>query len=429
MLLNGLTKPNGPGNNSIDTVQGKAVYTRQKITLTIDFGSSPVDTLYRVRKTDGIVEMVPLSPAGGTQYTMRDTLDGGVADLFYWKNQGAPQIPPNAGASLQLSAGSVSGGNVTQLNGTTAYTIETWAKFNSIGDWHTVFSKMTDVNNRFLLQVHSSKALYVIVGNGSNNYGQTAANTITTGQWYHLAVVYDGSQSTNAARLKLYINGNLVPLSFQGTIPASTSSTSTAPLLFGSGCNGCTANYMNGVLDEIRVWNAPLSATTLTAWKDKKLGTCHPNSSNLQVYWPINNNSNPMVASPALNTTYTGVITNGIYNAENQATNDNNCLSSLQNAEPLMTSMLKNDTAVNSGARIYPNPVGNLLHAEFESKAGGNALIRVINVSGNVIYSRQQQLVKGFNSIPINFADKPPGYYILRVATKKEIRQFTVIKQ
>jgi Concanavalin A-like lectin/glucanases superfamily/Secretion system C-terminal sorting domain len=427
MLLNGLTKPNGPGNNSTDTVLGKAMYTKQKITLAIDFGSGPVDTLYRVRKTDGIVEMVPLSPAGGSQYTLTDTLDGGVADLFYWKNQGAPQIPPGAGASLQLSAGSVSGGNVTSLNGTNAYTIETWAKFNSIGDWHTVFSKMTDVNNRILLQVHSSKSLYVIVSNGSNNYGQTAVNTITTGQWYHLAVVYDGTQSTNAGRLKLYINGNLVPLSFQGTIPATTSSTNTAPLLFGSGCSGCTANYMNGIVDDIRVWNTPLTAATVTAWKDKKLGTCHPNSNNLQVYWTFNNHANPAVASPGLNTTNTGVITNGMYNAADQATTDSGCLSSLQNANTMMTSVAKNETT--NGARVYPNPVSNVLNAEFDSKTTGNALITIFDVNGNAVYNSRQQLVKGMNRIQVNFAAKPPGYYILKIATKADVRQFTVIKQ
>lgn len=99
MLMNGLTKPNGccsafgsPGIQQ-DTIQGKGVNAQQAITLTINFGSGPVDTLYKIRKDNGQTEKVTLTPASGGNYTYTDSLYGGSADLFYWKN--AHSSPPS----------------------------------------------------------------------------------------------------------------------------------------------------------------------------------------------------------------------------------------------------------------------------------------------------------------------------------------------
>lgn len=99
MILNGLTVSNGccnaPGTTGIltDTIQGKANLAKQKITLSINFGTYPVDTLYRVRRKDGVVEKVNLTLISGKKYQLNDTLDGGLADLFYWKNAGAVVVP------------------------------------------------------------------------------------------------------------------------------------------------------------------------------------------------------------------------------------------------------------------------------------------------------------------------------------------------
>ncbi|HEY9261985.1 discoidin domain-containing protein, partial [Chitinophaga sp.] len=99
MIMNGLTVSNGccnaPGTPGIltDTIQGKANLATQKITLSINFGTYPVDTLYRVRRKDGVVEKVNLTLVSGKRYQFNDTLDGGLADLFYWKNAGTVVVP------------------------------------------------------------------------------------------------------------------------------------------------------------------------------------------------------------------------------------------------------------------------------------------------------------------------------------------------
>ncbi|NLU90475.1 discoidin domain-containing protein [Chitinophaga sp. Ak27] len=99
MIMNGLSISNGccnaPGTPGIltDTIQGKANLAKQKITMNINFGTYPVDTLYRVRRRDGAVEKVNLTLVTGKKYVLNDTLDGGLGDLFYWKNAGAVVIP------------------------------------------------------------------------------------------------------------------------------------------------------------------------------------------------------------------------------------------------------------------------------------------------------------------------------------------------
>jgi len=108
MIMNGLIQSNGccngPGSPGIsqDTIQGKANLCTQSIVLSIDFKNHPVDTLYRVRRSDGVVEMVNLTQVSGTQYSFSDTLDGGKADLFYWKNQGSLNSGIISGATYTL---------------------------------------------------------------------------------------------------------------------------------------------------------------------------------------------------------------------------------------------------------------------------------------------------------------------------------------
>ncbi|MHA4812706.1 LamG domain-containing protein, partial [Flavitalea flava] len=179
--------------------------------------------------------------------------------------------------------------------------------------------KSTSLTDRIMLHIGpNNNSMYVMVGNGSNSYGYTAANAVSPGTWYHVAAVFDGTQTGDANRLKLYIDGVQQTLSFSASaIPANTSTTNTAPFMAGGEPSCC---YLNGTIDEVRVWNTALSAGTITSWKDKLLGSCHPNIANLVVYWPLNNDANPAVATAELGTAYTGAITNGSYVTSTQAT-------------------------------------------------------------------------------------------------------------
>src|SRR5690606_17542403 len=119
-----------------------------------------------------------------------------------------------------------------------------------------------------------------------------------------------------------YLDGVQQPLNFSGTIPATTSAINNAQFMAGGEPSCC---YLNGTIDEVRAWSTALTGSTIAAWKDKQLGNCHPDVSNLVVYWPLNNNATPTVATAELGTSYTGIISNGSYVSSSHPIDTSGC--------------------------------------------------------------------------------------------------------
>lgn len=117
------------------------------------------------------------------------------------------------------------------------------------------------VNNGFVLTHYSDNVLYSVIGNGSASYGYAAQNI--TG-WNHFAIVFDGSLTGNASRLKLYINGNLRTLGFNLTIPSTTSNhAANNNVRFGRNESG---NYWSsGDFAEYGLWQEALSSVDVAA--------------------------------------------------------------------------------------------------------------------------------------------------------------------
>jgi hypothetical protein len=92
---------------------------------------------------------------------------------------------------------------------------------------------------------------------GGNNQHSTNADLAT--QFYLLEYVYDGSQGTNADRVKIYRNGTLLTTSVTGTLPTSlTSVSSTLKLgMFG----GILSRNYNGDMGEAILYTSALGTT------------------------------------------------------------------------------------------------------------------------------------------------------------------------
>jgi hypothetical protein len=86
----------------------------------------------------------------------------------------------------------------------------------------------------------------------------TSTATFTDGQWYHLAVVYDGSQPTGL-RTTLYVNGALDSV-HDG--PANGLGTHSSTLTIGdltlASFDDC--ERFQGKIDEVAVWARALTA-------------------------------------------------------------------------------------------------------------------------------------------------------------------------
>ena len=216
-------------------------------------------------RDDGLIAHWPLNEDGGT---IADDVAGGYIGYASTGIVTFSSTGGKIGGAVTLdgtAASFINFGDLTQLNNASAFTIMGWAKDVSYATDSRILSKNPDVNNDILLSTWSDDRFYAEVGNGSNSYGYLPgfSTIVAAGNWYHYAVVFDGSGSTNATRLKLYINGTLRTLSYNLTIPATTSaSLAGVPLLLGKPTAGTNAEF-DGMLDDTRVYNRALTAAEI----------------------------------------------------------------------------------------------------------------------------------------------------------------------
>jgi len=194
-------------------------------------------------------------------------------------------------------------GDISELNNVVSFTVEGWANQTVNTDNEDIFSKYFDNDNDILLRT-AGGVMYVEVGNGLDAYGSWAnySATITSGTWFHWAVVYDGSGGTDADRLKLFIDGNPVEiaLSFTGTVPATTSSSL-------SGVNALLSSATSpfeGSMDEVRIWSTARSGAQIAANYNKIIDG---STANLVACWRMDEGSGTSLGDETTNS-YTGTL-------------------------------------------------------------------------------------------------------------------------
>jgi len=107
--------------------------------------------------------------------------------------------------------------------------------------------------NRIEIQPWSDNQIYVTFT--SFIYGYIALDE----DWHHYAVLYDGSQTGNANRLKLYKDGVEQSVTFAGEIPAALGAASLVPR-FGRSHPG---SYGAGRIDDARAYSRLISPTEI----------------------------------------------------------------------------------------------------------------------------------------------------------------------
>lgn len=103
----------------------------------------------------------------------------------------------------------------------------------------------------------------------------TSKAFFSTGQWYHVAVVYDGS------RISLYVNGVLDNYTDAETGGLNLTDSYSGGFHIGYSAGG---RRLNGYISEARVWTRALTATEL----QNNLCYVDPTSSGLLAYWRFN---------------------------------------------------------------------------------------------------------------------------------------------
>lgn len=205
--------------------------------------------------------------------------------LFCIITTATAQLSGNKGFKLNVNSNDayLDCGDITQLNNTSAYTIEAWVNVNldNLADRFIIFKKeQSDERNRIKVQVEKNGQIYVMQASNDGAYAQTSAGAYPKSGWHHIALVYDGTKtSTDEGVIILYIDG--IKQSFSNAFFKQKTATIDANFVIGS---PSIASY-----DEIRIWNKSLSAETISKWKSYKVLDSHPDKDALVAYYDFQN--------------------------------------------------------------------------------------------------------------------------------------------
>ncbi len=133
-----------------------------------------------------------------------------------------------------------------------------------------------------------------VVSNGRTTYKLNGTTALSAGRWYHIAGVFDG------VTMKIYVDGILEASKSQ----AGSVSTNTT---FQIGQNYNPARTINGEIDEVSVWKAALSQSTIRNYMCKSINSSHPNYSALEAYWKFDETTGSSVTDHSSNS-YTGTL-------------------------------------------------------------------------------------------------------------------------
>lgn len=143
------------------------------------------------------------------------------------------------------------------------YTVMAWVKF---AGWTNPFRAVLSNGSNFFLEFSNNGAdinLECYSGNGTFPKGPTGyTNTSIIGQWMHIATTRNADGTT-----KVFVNGVEVGSGLGNAIDFS----STA---FEVGSYGDGTQYLlDGLIDDLRVFDASMDATAVSAWKDIPVGS------------------------------------------------------------------------------------------------------------------------------------------------------------
>jgi hypothetical protein len=176
---------------------------------------------------------------------------------------GALWQPGRVGQALRFDS---SGDWVTiadhaSLDLTTGMTLEAWVNPTGFGEWRTVVFKENVPYFVYGLYGNPSGVGHTEVVVGGNLTPVAGGAALPLNTWTHLAATYDGST------LRLYRNGALVAtLNRSGAI-----GTSSGPLRIG-GNSVWPAEYFNGLVDEVRIYNRVLTVSEIQADMNLPIG-------------------------------------------------------------------------------------------------------------------------------------------------------------
>lgn len=151
------------------------------------------------------------------------------------------------------------------LDGMSQMTLSVWLKMTAHSGLATpIIVKRTSTSSSttsYSLTLSTARRLTAAIG--SKSIASSGSNILAVGEWYHVIMVFDGSDLTQ--NLKIYLNG--MPEIF-GLATSTTTITrrDTTPLRIGDFTTAAvsSSSSFNGLIDEVRLYNRALNQEEIT---------------------------------------------------------------------------------------------------------------------------------------------------------------------
>ena len=335
-------------------VKGTAVYTSNftpPTTALTNVSGTSVLLNFQNAKIDDEVRNVNIETLGNAQTSTTQSKFGGSSMAFDGTGDGLFAAP-----STNLNFNSEN------------FTIEFWIYYNSLTGFQTIVSNgySPSVTTGWLVQTGNGNGkvnFYMLTASSSTVIAADGGSSISTGTWYHIAIVRNGTTTT------VYRNGTSVG---SGTDASVYTATAANIYVGGGSTSGFNNFYLNGYIDDFRITKGtalytanftPPTAThsmipsdffALTSENQLTLGGANPD---LQYKFPNPSSADDFNALTAQTLPaafpkgYTGFYTMKYQVAQNQWREFFNTLSSIQKAARDLTDA----NGKNSDAITYRN--------------------------------------------------------------------------
>lgn len=178
-------------------------------------------------------------------------------------------------AEFDGASGYIDTKDIDAIDGTSALTVSAWIKEDSlVVDKAIVVKWDYQTQGTFGFQTGASTAgagklsVYMatsLTDDGNGCRVDTTNVVLQAGVWKYIAMVFDGSQTGDRNRLKIYVDGVVVATTQgAGSVPASLTTGGTATVKI-SEFGGILHRYFNGKIDEVKIYNTALTADEIKA--------------------------------------------------------------------------------------------------------------------------------------------------------------------
>lgn len=177
----------------------------------------------------------------------------------------------------------------TGLDITGDFTIEAWVKLESLNEAATIYAKSKSGGSELAFKIQNTGKIYGSYRDSSSNLSRSYSNNAVisdASNWTHLAVTCDVSEKD----FKFYVNGSQVADTNESSLASSIGNNEAnvgigAEIIY----NGNIRSYLDGLIDDVRVWNDVRTPTEIADnYKKELVG----DEAGLVGYWKFNNNPN-----------------------------------------------------------------------------------------------------------------------------------------